>query len=122
MPADGQLAHRSTENQEMNIGRKWKKFLVVGCSHGQMADPKALAAVLKFKESFKPHFTAHLGDAFDTTAFRAGAKGTRDEYLNTLIHEVLHHRLPNASESKVCRIAGTISEAIWKARFRRLEA
>lgn len=63
----------------MNIGKRWRKFLAVGCSHGQMADPKALAAVLKFKEVFKPDFTAHLGDAFDTTAFRSGAKGTKDE-------------------------------------------
>ena len=63
----------------MNIGRKWRKFLAVGCSHGFMADPTALSAVLRFKEVFKPHFTAHLGDAFDTTAFRSGAKGTKDE-------------------------------------------
>lgn len=44
-----------------------------------MADPKAVAAVLKFRDAFKPDFVAHLGDALDTTAFRAGAKGTKDE-------------------------------------------
>lgn len=56
-----------------------KKVLAVGCSHGIHADPKALAAVLRFKRSFKPDFTVHLGDAIDATALRSGAKGTNDE-------------------------------------------
>lgn len=63
----------------MNVVKKWKRFLALGCSHGQMADPDALKAILKFKESWKPDFTAHLGDAIDTAAFRAGAKGSKDE-------------------------------------------
>ena len=53
--------------------------MALGCSHGALACPKALAAILKFKQSFKPDLTAHLGDAFDTTAFRSGARGTKDE-------------------------------------------
>ena len=63
----------------MNITRRWRKFMALGCSHGALACPKALAAILKFKQSFKPDLTAHLGDAFDTTAFRSGARGTKDE-------------------------------------------
>lgn len=43
--------------------------MAVGCSHGILSDPVALKAVLKFKAAWKPHFTAHLGDCFDTTAF-----------------------------------------------------
>jgi len=43
------------------------------------------------------------------------------KYLNTLIHEILHDRLPKASEGQVSRIAGMITEASWRARFRRIE-
>ena len=63
----------------MNPIRKWKKFLAVGCSHGDMIDPSARAAVLQFQKQWKPDTTIHLGDALDMTAFRAGAKGTSDE-------------------------------------------
>ena len=56
-----------------------KKIFAVGCSHGICADPKALAAVLKFKASFKPDITIHLGDAIDVTALRSGAAGSQDE-------------------------------------------
>ena len=63
----------------MNITRKWKRILAVGCSHGLHADPKALAAVLKFRDSYKPAHVVHLGDFIDTTAFRSGAKGSSDE-------------------------------------------
>jgi len=53
--------------------------MFVGCSHGIYADPTALDAVLQFKEEFRPDVAAHLGDAFDVTALRSGAKGTPDE-------------------------------------------
>lgn len=61
------------------INRGYKKFLAVGCSHGHMADPKALAAVLKFSAEWKPDTRIHLGDFTDQAAFRSGAKGTSDE-------------------------------------------
>ena len=63
----------------MNINKSWKKFLAVGCSHGDLIDPNASAAVLAFKDKYKPHTTVHLGDFLDTAAFRGGAKGTEDE-------------------------------------------
>jgi predicted phosphodiesterase len=63
----------------MTITRRWKRFLALGCSHGAYANPTALAAVLKFKAQYKPHFIAHLGDCFDMAAFRSGAKGSNDE-------------------------------------------
>lgn len=56
-----------------------KRFLCVGCSHGDLADPKALAAVIDFKARWKPDFVAHLGDFIDMAAFRTGAKGNGDE-------------------------------------------
>lgn len=61
------------------VTRKWKPLLAVGCSHGIHADRKAVAAVLRFRESFKPDTVIHLGDFCDTTAFRSGAKGSADE-------------------------------------------
>jgi len=63
----------------MNVGKKWKKLLAVGCSHGIHADKKALEAVIKFRELYKPDTCIHLGDFCDTTAFRSGAKGNNDE-------------------------------------------
>jgi len=55
----------------MNVTRQWKRVLAVGCSHGIYADPLAIDAVLRFKESFKPHTTIHLGDFCDCSAFMA---------------------------------------------------
>ena len=63
----------------MNITRKWRKLMAVGCSHGGLIDKESAQAVLKFKEIWKPEKTIHLGDFIDTAAFRAGAKGTKDE-------------------------------------------
>lgn len=57
----------------------WKRFLALSCSHGNLADPDALKAVLKFKASWKPHRTLHLGDVFDFASLRSGADGTNDE-------------------------------------------
>ena len=62
-----------------NITKHWKRFLAVGCSHGNHINPIAEAAVLKFRESFKPHTIAHLGDFCDTAALRRGATGSSDE-------------------------------------------
>lgn len=63
----------------MNITKGWKKVLAVGCSHGIHADRKALEAVIKFREAFRPDTCIHLGDFCDTAAFRSGAKGSSDE-------------------------------------------
>lgn len=65
-----------------NIGGKFKRFLSCGCSHGHLADPAALATVLKFAKTFKPHRRIHLGDFTDMAAFRSGAAGTKDETVS----------------------------------------
>jgi predicted phosphodiesterase len=65
-----------------NIGRKYRRFLAVGCSHGKYADPTAIEAVLKMRQAWiagKDDLVVHLGDWCDTTAFRSGARGTSDE-------------------------------------------
>lgn len=57
----------------------WKRFIVCGCSHGELIDPTAEKALLAFRDSYKPDIVAHLGDCCDTQAWRAGAKGSPDE-------------------------------------------
>jgi len=42
-------------------------------------------------------------------------------YLNTLMHEILHDRLPKAGENQINRIAGMLTEAVWRANYRRIQ-
>ncbi len=53
--------------------------MAVGCSHGEFAHPKIAKQVLQFRKDFAPHIRFELGDITDTTAFRTGARGTKDE-------------------------------------------
>lgn len=62
-----------------NVTQKWRRLLAFGCSHGGHIDKQAKAALLKFRQSWKPHDCIHLGDFLDTAAFRGGAAGTPDE-------------------------------------------
>lgn len=108
-------------------------MLLCGCSHGNLADPNALAAVLRFKAAYKPDFTAHLGDFLDTAAFRSGARGTEDEsepiqpdlvsglvFLDKLApnvilcgnHEARLYRLQHHSNAIVSKCAGDIIASI----------
>jgi predicted phosphodiesterase len=50
---------------------KPKRILVVSCSHGHLINDEAAAAVLKFREEYKPHTVLHLGDAIDAGCFMA---------------------------------------------------
>jgi len=68
----------------MNINRKWKRFIALGCNHGNLADQSALKEVLAFKERWKPDTTMHLGDCYDLAALRTGAKGTSDESVSIM--------------------------------------
>ena len=62
-----------------NLNRKWEPVVAFGCSHGHLSNKKFTNSILGFTERFKPKHRIHLGDAFDFTAFRSGAKGTKDE-------------------------------------------
>jgi predicted phosphodiesterase len=53
--------------------------MAVSCSHGHMADQRALSAFLKFKHSYKPTACLHLGDFTDMAALRAGARRDPDD-------------------------------------------
>jgi len=43
------------------------------------------------------------------------------DYLDTLIHEMLHHHFPQTPEESVEEIGTLMAEALWRKRFRRLE-
>lgn len=63
----------------MNVVRKWRRILFVGCSHGLHIDEEARRAVLRFAASFRPQVRVHLGDFADTAALRSGCAGSPDE-------------------------------------------
>jgi hypothetical protein len=44
---------------------------------------------------------------------------TPRQYLDTLIHEILHILYPEDSETKISRNASTITHHIWKKNYRR---
>lgn len=43
------------------------------------------------------------------------------QYLDTLIHEILHIMYPDDSETKISRNASTITHHIWKKGYRRVD-
>lgn len=43
------------------------------------------------------------------------------QYLDTLIHEILHVMYPKDSETKISQNASTITHHIWKKGYRRLD-
>jgi hypothetical protein len=62
-----------------NTIRKWKRVCAVGCTHGELVNPAIRRQVLDFRRRFQPEIRFELGDLMDTTCFRAGAAGTKDE-------------------------------------------
>ena len=109
----------------MHLTRKWERVLAVGCSHGDKANPAALKAVLKFSERWKPVHRIHLGDAYDTAAFRTGARpnsGDSDEAAEiapdiSAGQKFLHQFRPTAfcignHENRLVRLCGHYNSVI----------
>ena len=42
------------------------------------------------------------------------------QYMDTLIHEILHILYPKESETKISRNASTITHHLWKKNYRRI--
>lgn len=59
--------------------RPWRRWMALSCNHGIYGLPAAEQTVLQFVRDYRPHLRIHLGDNWDTTAWRAGARNTRDE-------------------------------------------
>jgi hypothetical protein len=111
---------------------RWKRVLGVGCSHAVYGDPLALDASIEFKERWKPHYTVHLGDAIDCTAFMGSTVRNGDggeiepdmdaglEYLKALRpnvflwgnHEDRLHRLADSRNEFVKFSALTLIERL----------
>jgi hypothetical protein len=91
---------------------KYKRFVVVGCSHGYLADPKHLETVLKFCKEFKPHRRIHLGDFTDQACFRAGAKDGPDQAVS--IADDLTHGLNFLKAFQVTDVLnGNHEQRLW---------
>ena len=52
---------------------KYKKWMAIADTHGDMIDWDAANGMLEFKQEFKPDIAVHLGDAFDFRNLRKGA-------------------------------------------------
>lgn len=63
----------------MYINKNWKRFAMVGCTHARYVDKTAWDAFMSFREAFKPHFVAHIGDAIDMTGLMSGGGGSGSE-------------------------------------------
>lgn len=74
-----------------NKTKGWSKFLCVSCTHGAEADPRALDAMLRLREAWKPDLVVHLGDAIDARALRAGARRDSDssDHAASLMDDLL---------------------------------
>lgn len=80
----------------MNVVRKWRRWLAVGCTHAGHIDRKSWEQVLRFRDRWRPAETIHLGDFLDTAAWRAGARrdpddpdrssSFSDDYLHGMTH------------------------------------
>lgn len=56
-----------------------RRFVAVTCSHGRHLSPAVASELAAFLADYRPEVRIHLGDVWDTTAWRAGADGTADE-------------------------------------------
>lgn len=107
------------------IIRQYKRFVAVGCSHGHLADPAKLRAVLAFCRDYKPHTRIHLGDFTDQAAFRTGARGSNDETASikddltsglTFLREFRPDILLNGNhEDRLWKLADHYNEVIARA-------
>jgi len=57
---------------------KLTKFIFASDSHGDMADPEALAALFEFTKDFKPHVRVAGGDHYDFRSLRKGVGSDKE--------------------------------------------
>lgn len=76
-------SHKRTRNvsfgDTVRIQPARKRWVAIGCTHGGHIYRDGWRQFMQFVADYKPTVRMHLGDAFDTAAFRAGAIGTPDE-------------------------------------------
>ena len=63
-----------------------------------------------------------VGQAYsDARVIEIDPRQTSKNYLDTLIHELLHVYNPEWSENKVSKTANEITDIIWKKNYRRIK-
>ena len=63
-----------------------------------------------------------VGQAYsDARIIEIDPRQTSKNYLDTLIHELLHVYAPNWSETKVSKTANEMTDIIWKKNYRRIK-
>ena len=63
-----------------------------------------------------------LGFAYqDDFEIEIEPKQSSKEYLNTLIHEMLHCFFPELKENQITKLADIMAENIWKKSYRRIK-
>lgn len=62
-----------------NVVSSYKRVMAISCNHGHLANQNAIAAVLLFREAFKPDEVIHLGDNWDMSSLRAGSLSNKDD-------------------------------------------
>lgn len=61
-----------------------------------------------------------LGLAYEDAYIEIDPRQDSAEFLDTLIHEMLHCFLPNLEEQYIKKVATKIKNAIWAKKYRRL--
>ena len=63
-----------------------------------------------------------VGQAYtDARVIEVDPRQRSKNYLDTLIHEMLHVYCPDWSESKVTKTANEMTDIIWQKNFRRIK-
>ena len=63
-----------------------------------------------------------VGQAYsDTRVIEIDPRQTSKNYLDTLIHELLHVYNPEWSENKITKTANEMTAIIWKKNYRRIK-
>jgi len=65
--------------------------------------------------------TGAWGLCYDDGKIEIDPRLASKDYLDTLIHELLHHHFPDLEEEDVETIATRITSEIWKAGYRRMK-
>lgn len=61
-----------------------------------------------------------LGYCHDDGMIEIDPRQTPQDFLDTLVHEILHHQFPDLSEDAVLRVAPVIARTLWAQGYRRV--
>lgn len=61
-----------------------------------------------------------LGQAHSDGLVEIDPRQVSKEYLDTMIHEMLHIYFPDTPEWKIAKVATKMARTLWKSKYRRL--